>query len=380
MALQTTDQQQAPQPDDQDSVTVGRFDGLKNTVDREDLGPRDLALAVNVDLDDVGKAHRRRGRTLVASGNFHSLWPRSLGGAYGVKNAQLGIINPDYSFRGLGVVVGGDFDVGWTNVAYAQVKDQVYFSCPTASGIIDQSSNEQIGPWGPPQDFWLSPVLIPSPTLPQIAGRLLGAMPYATFLAYYNGRLYGATGNVVWYTDLYTYNLLDKTKNYYQFEGQVTMLGAVADGIYVGTDEGCYFLGGDLAPLKKVRVIDSPVIPGSMVLVPSELANPPQVGLDAVTPMQVSLAFMTTRGFCVAEDGGHAVNLTERNFFFPVSQRASAFFRRQDGMNHYIVCADSEGDPINGARFGEYVDAEIIRGKDHWITVDDKLATYDGAQ
>lgn len=379
MAVQTTDQQEAPQPDDGGSVTLGRFDGLKNTIAREDLNPRDLALAVNIDLDDVGKARRRRGRTQVASGNFHSLFPRSLGGAWGVKNDQLGVIRPDYSFTGLGVVVGGDYDVGWSGVAYTQVKDNVYFSCPTASGVIDQSTNA-VGPWGPPQDFWLSPVLISSPTLPQIAGRLLGAMPYATFLAYYNGRIYGATGNVVWFTNLYTYNLVDQTLNYYQFEGQVTMLGAVANGLYVGTDEGCYFLGGDAAPLKKVRVMDSPIIPGSMVSIPSELANPPQIGLDAVTPMEVSLAFMSTRGFCVGEDGGHCVNLTERNFFFPVSQRASAFFRRQDGVNQYVVMADSEGDPINGARFGDYVDGEIIRGKAHWVNVDDDIKINDGAQ
>lgn len=377
MALQTTSEAQQQDPDP--SVTIARFDGLKNTVDRERLGPRDLALAVNIDLDDDGQVHRRRGRTQVASGNFHSLWTGNDGTVYGVKNGQIGIIRPDYSFVSLGVSVGGDYTAGDTRVAFVQVGAEIYFSCSTCSGIIDQQT-KQISPWGPPQDFWLSPVVIASPTLPPIAGKLLGAIPYTQYLAYYQGRIYGLVGNMLWATEHFLYNLVDKTRTFIQFEGQGTMLGAVADGLYVGTDEGCYFLGGErFAELKKVRVMDSPVIPGSMVLIPAELANPPQVGTDAVTPMEVSVAFMTTRGFCVAEDGGHAVNLTEGKYFFPVAQRASAFFRRQDGMNQYIVCADSEGGPVNGARFGEYVDAEIIRGKAQWVTTDDDLRTNDEA-
>lgn len=373
---QTTEQPPSPQNDA--SVTASRFDGLKNTIEREDLGPRDLAQAVNVDIDDVGKLHRRRGRTKVASGDFHSLWNGTDGTVYGVKDGQLGTVNPDYSFTSLNVLVGGDYDKGSANVAFVQVGPTVYYSCSSGSGKINVSTKE-VSAWGPPQDFWLSPVVIPSPTLPQIAGRLMGAMPWCSYLAYYNGRIYGAQGRMVWCTDLYTYDLVDKTRGFVQFEGETTMLGAVADGLYVGTNEGCWFLGGgEFSALKRVRVMDSPVIPGSMVLIPSELANPPQVGTEAVTPMQVSLAFMTTRGFCVAEDGGHAINLTERNYFFPVAVRATAFFRRQDGMNQYIVCADSEGQPVNGARFGDYVDAEIVRGKASWIEVDDSIKTNDG--
>ena len=98
-----------------------------------------------------------------------------------------------------------------------------------------------------------------------------------------------------------------------------------------------------------------------MVVVQLELLGPPQVR-GAVTPMEVSIAFMTTRGFCVGEDSGKATNLTEATYFFPVADRATAFFRRQDGMNQYIVNADSGGEPVNGARIGDYIDTQIIRG------------------
>jgi hypothetical protein len=164
---------------------------------------------------------------------------------------------------------------------------------------------------------------------------------------------------------------VDKTRGFLQFEGDTTMLGEVADGLYVGTTEGVWFCEGPAFPLKRTRVMDSPVIPGSMVYVPGELANPPQVGVNADTEMLVSIMFQTTRGICVGLDGGKAYNLTESKFFFPQTKRSAALWRRQDGMTQYIGVNDSQGEPVNGARIGDYVDATIIRGNVSWMTMEE---------
>jgi hypothetical protein len=368
------DQQQPAAPDQPDTPTIfGKFDGLVNVLDRERLGSRDLIVAYDIDLDDDGQAHRRRGRTQVMTGNIHSLFNANDGTLYGVLNQQLGIINPNYTFVGLGAYVGGGYSDGLKNVAFLQIDKSIYFSNLTTNGIINHPART-VGPWGPAQPFWYSPVIAPTSTLPAVAGKWLNGPPKASILTYYNGRIYMAAGRVVWCTEHLLFNYVDLVKNYIQFEGEVTMLAAIADGLYVGTDEGTYFLGGArFEELKRMRVIDSGVIPGSAVIIPSELANPPQVGVGVDTPMEVSVAFMTTRGFCVGEDSGKATNLTESKMFFPVSQRSQAFWRRQDGMNTYVVCADSEGDPLNGARIGDFIDAEIVRGNVSWVD------TYDSA-
>lgn len=358
-----------------ESIVLDQFDGIKNTVDRERLGPRDLAGAVNVDLDDAGQPHRRRGRTQVATGNFHSLFETSGGVVYGVKDGDLGIINPDYSSVTLRAGVGGTAGEG--NIAYWELDGKVYFTASYCSGIIVQATGE-VNDWGPAQSFWYSPVVDPSPTLPAIAGKLYGRPPNASMLAYYNGRFYLAQGKMLWATALYLYTLVDKTRGFIQFEDEITMVAAVADGLYVGTTEGVWFLGGGgFERLRRVRVMDSPVIPGSFVYIPSELANPPHYGTGYVKPMEVSVAFMTPRGFCVGEDGGRCTNLTEAKMFFPNAVRASAFWRRQDGMNQYIVCLDSEGGPVNGARTGEYVDAEIVRGNAQWVDVTERVTVME---
>lgn len=369
-----------PQPDDQqqpESLKFEAFDGLTNTVDRERMKPRDLARALDIDLDDAGQPHRRRGRRLVDSAPYHSLWNANDGTIYGVRHGQLGIINPDYSFTSLNTTVGGAPISGPLGNPYCQVGSDIYFGSPSRSGVIRHKLGV-VDPWGQSQDIWYSPVVNPTATLPAIRGKLLGAPPVAQFIIVFNSRLYMATGNMLWATEQHLFNYVDKTKNFFQFEGVITMLGAVTDGIYVGTTEGLYFMGGTrLDDLKRIRVMDSGVIPGSAVVIPSELANPPQTGPGVDTPLEVSISFMTTRGFCVAEDSGKTTNLTEGKMFFPVAQRASAFFRRQDGMNHYIVVADSEGDPLNGARFGPYVDRAIKRGGTQWVDVRDTAKAGD---
>ena len=369
------DQNAAPQQGDP-SIKIGKFKGLKNTIDLEQMSPADLWRAVNVDIDDSGKIRRRRGYTQVTSSPTHSLFVGNDFTVYGVVNDVLSVINSDYSTEALLAGIGDQYWSGGLGLDYVQVDTNIYFSGTSVAGIVDTTTNT-VSPWGPANDFWLSPVVNPTATLPAIRGRLMGSPPRASYLTAYNGRIYAAEGKTLWATEYGLPNLVDKTRNFFQFEGTITLVGTVGDGVWVGTDEGLYFLAGPSFPLKRVRVMDSPVLPRSMVYVPSELANPPQVGTEADTPLEVSIMFQTSRGVCVAMDGGKALNLTEANFFFPQAQRSAAMFRRQDGMNHYVAVNDSGGTPVNGARFGDYVDGLIIRANAMWASITEGIVLRD---
>lgn len=362
-----------------DSVMLQKFSGLKNTVTRERLGRDELFRALNIDIDDVGQIHRRRGKTLVASGVYDAIWSSDEGNVYGVRNGVLGIINPNYSFVPLqsGVFQGP--------VAYVQVGNSVYFSDGVAkAGVIDQHG-KTVAPWGSTPDIFLSPVVNPQLTLPAIRGKLIGPPPLATQLTYFDGRIYLAQGSALWYTELYLYNFVDKTRNFLNFESPITMLGTVTDGIYVGTMESVYFLsratrveGHPAGALKRISVMDSPVIPGSMVYIPCELANPPQVGLDQDTKVGVSILFLTIAGYCGGMDSGVCYNYTEEKFIFPDATAAAALFRRQDGINQYLAVTNSGGTPASNTRIGDHLDATIRRGG-VWNTLADGAKVHDSA-
>lgn len=334
-----------------ESVMLGAFKGLRNTIGRERLGPDELETAVNVDIDDAKQLHRRRGYTQVGTGSYHSLYTSSFG-LFAVKDFMLGVVNPDYSFRTL-QFAGAD------PVAYVQVGDVVYFSSRAVSGKV--TSDFMVMPWGQVggDGTWLSPVISPEDGLAPVAGKLLRAPTLSTVLTYFNGRIYLAAGKTVWATELYNYDLVDATKNFLQFEDNVTVMGTVTDGIYVGTEQNVYFLSGPKFPLSRIAVMNYGAYFGSLQVVPAELFIPEQQRPAMISKNAVT--FMTKSGLVVGFDNGVLNNLTQSTVLFPDANTVSALFRRQDGVNQYIGVFDSAGTPTTNARIGDYVDAEIRR-------------------
>lgn len=331
------------------SLTLKKFAGLRNTVGQERLSPEELEAAVNVDIDDSGQLRRRRGTTKVADGDYHSLY-RAAQKTLVVKNGDLVQVFPDYSTKLLKTGLGSD------PVAYCEVGPVVYYSSRTHSGVIAEDGT--VGPWGTtgPEGRWLSPVIQPTDDLPAVRGKLLGDPPKATALAWYNGRIYLAADRTLWATELFMYDYVDKTKNYFYFESPITTIGSVTDGLYVGTDQGTFFLKGSLNQMNRTPLMPYGVMPGSMITVPAEL-------IKKDSPSKNAVLFLTESGLCAGFDGGECYNLTQTRVIFPESDRVAPLFRRQDGMNQYVGVSNTAGTPTSSARIGDYVDAEIRRFK-----------------
>jgi len=335
-----------------ETLSFSKFDGVKNTVGEERLGPADLVRAQNIDLDDVGQPRRRRGRTKVLDGDFHSACTIP-GGMYAVKDGVLGHVSTDYTFT---PIVSG---AGPKPIAYVTVGEQTYFSSEDINGIL---SGMSVSPWGAigPDGLWYSPVVSPTATLAPVKGKLLGDPPKATSLAYLNGRIWAASRRLVWATEPYLYGVVDRTKNFLQFEADNTFMAAVDDGIFIGTETAVYFLQAGQFPPKRMPILDVGAIAGSAVAVPGELIN---LGTPAgaVQEAKAAVMFMTEAGLCVGMNGGVCYNLTQTRVIFPDAVRAAAMFRRQDGVNQYVSVLDSGGSPVSNARIGDYLDAEIVR-------------------
>lgn len=336
-----------------DSVVLQKFAGLKNTVTEERLTPAQLAKAINIDIDDAGQIRRRRGATQVAEGNFHSVFSDE-DRVIGVRDGFLGIIYPDYSFKAI------KSNIGSAPICYVKVGDKIYFSSQLYSGVINE--DDTVSPWGQQssENMWLSPVVNPTSTYDEIRGKFIGAPPVATSLAYFNGRIYMANGSDVWATELYLYDYVDKTRNYLSFESEVTVIGAVTDGLYVGTKTAVWFMSGAFSQMQRILMMKSGALPGSLVSVPGELVNP-QIPIDQQAPSKTAVLFLSTVGLCAGLDNGVCYNLTQNEVLFPAADNVAAMFRRQDGINQYVGVADSAGSPASAARIGDYVDAEIRR-------------------
>ena len=120
------------------------FRGISNKVSPERLTPNrgvlPLASAKNVDIDDAMQIRRRRGRSVILSGKFHSLWG-SGDLHFVVRDGDLCRLTSDDQAV---VILPGVGDNPW---CYWQVEDKVYASNGSISVVLTADS---IRDWGVP--------------------------------------------------------------------------------------------------------------------------------------------------------------------------------------------------------------------------------------
>lgn len=340
-------------PDDlpPESIIVGQFTGMKNTVSRERLQVTELERAINVDIDDAGQIRRRRGYALKVAGVCHSLRD-IISKVLVVKAGVLGRLREDYTFTAITAV-------GAAPVAYTAVGEDVYFCNAAASGVI--AADDSLSAWGKTdgQGLWLSQVIDTTDTLGAVSGQLLGDPIRATCIEAYKGRIYLADGKTLWATELYQYHYTNRTRGFMQFEHEITLLMAVDNGLYVGTTGGLYFLQGVFGSFKLSHINEDAVIRGSGQMVPGELVHPQ--ARNQPMPAGAAAVFMTSGGIMAGFDNGTCFNLTSGTMVFPTGVSAASLFRQDQGANSYVAAVDSAGGPSANARIGDYVDAEIVR-------------------
>jgi hypothetical protein len=122
--------------------------------------------------------------------------------------------------------------------------------------------------------------------------------------------MYVAQGPVLFYSDPYSFNAFDLSRGFLPFEFNITMVHPVAGGIYVGTEGGVFWLGGqDPKRMSSERVSMSPAIRGTDA----------KVNLGEVSFMDhrrgmtgIGVIWMCKSGIFLGLPDGQTFNLTHR--------------------------------------------------------------------
>jgi len=265
-------------------------------------GAWDAAEAVNVVVDDSGAVGRREGYRLVLPGDWHSLWADGED-VLGVWGTALVRVRPDNAVEVLceGLTPGA-------RVAFCRVGAWVFWSNGHESGVIEDGGGN--GPWGgrawPYADD----------------GREMASPPAGTILEAAFGRIFVAQGRHVFFTEAGFYHFMDVSTGYLApFDGEVTMLRAVDDGLYVGTERRVWFLaGGDPGRMQYRASAASRAVPGTDVAV--DPATVPGIGRMALEARGV--LWTGREGVMFGGPGGQVSNLTKNRTPFPVGSRGAA--------------------------------------------------------
>jgi len=154
--------------------------------------------------------------------------------------------------------------------------------------------------------------------------------PAFTAIDHYKGRMLYAHQNVLFFSNPLDYETIDFVRGYVVLDSNVSAIGIVTDGIFIGTDKAVYFLeGGDLTEGRLRKAYPAGALLGGRTYVPGKVLGGGESEID--------IPVMTVKtGFVMCLPGGDVKNVTEPGVEFTAGYRATTAYRRHDGQNHLV--------------------------------------------
>lgn len=160
----------------------------------------------------------------------------------------------------------------------------------------------------------------------------LSPAPVGTLAAFWRGRVLVAQGSTLWATMPHAPHLLDMRRDFKQMGARITLIQPVDDGVYVGTDAGLSFLGGEQWDQLTYQATGlGAVVLGSGATVPGNRIKLGD-GVGSGTAMMCIAGGHIVAGF----NGGQAYAMTEGAYKTDVAEVA-ATFREVGDIPQYVA-------------------------------------------
>lgn len=189
------------------------------------------------------------------------------------------------------------------------------------------------------------------------AGRVLETQHLEPVIAgdivrYFNGRIYFAVDEAVFFTEALRYGLVRYSQALYMMPKPVTLLEPSEDGLYVGYGDTVVFLGGgNPYDVTNTRVNSRGAVLGTGTRVPGYFLD---------RELEHVPVWWTQRGGMVAGfPGGEAQQLTQDRLAVPSFGAGAILAREREGMRHLVSTLRQPGENSFGA--SDSVVAEIRR-------------------
>lgn len=275
------------------------------------LGPDTTTLttlveAENVDFDNNGETTQRLGREVAfaeAGSGIHSMWvhPRDNQIGYFIEDAVLWKLEVGYSNTMVTTLNSNNPAV------YECVNDEVVITNGTDIGWLN-------GPTFTP----FSPGLnnFETPTVP------------GQYLAFFRGVLYVASGSILYASKPYHVEVMDERYCQFPMNGHIRMLGAVEDGIWIGTEKTIGFMPGKGVDEFEFNHVSDNACPDGCFLVTTE---------ETDDGNQTYVTWVSKEGFCQGTDGGDYANLSGNDIALPEGTTGHLFRFFNDGIRQFIA-------------------------------------------
>jgi hypothetical protein len=179
-------------------------------------------------------------------------------------------------------------------------------------------------------------------TTREARNRFLTAPPAGKILTSRFGRMYIASGNVVYWTEPFAYSLFDPMRNYAVFDSEVKVMRAVSNGLWIVTAYGTFWMPGDNPNQAHLQQ-------------QAEYSAPLQTAIDI--PDTNSVAWLSYRGWVIGTQDGQLQNLSDQRVGVNQSgQRVITLYREKNGIRQFVGLVSGSLEPSVNSE--DYLDAE----------------------
>lgn len=168
--------------------------------------------------------------------------------------------------------------------------------------------------------------------------------PYpASRLVTYKGRLWGASGSVLWHTSELSPHWLFPATGFLAFESSIRMLGAAEDGIYVGLADRTYYLQGAQPGDMTQRLVSTlGATAGGGEPLPADV-----FAAQGAFPSRQCAWWDVEGVLCVGKPGGVIVRPNGERYSAGSVTRAASGYRARHGLRQWLSVLRAD-DPITG--------------------------------
>lgn len=191
--------------------------------------------------------------------------------------------------------------------------------------------------------------------------QFLSQMPACSIVRAYGGRLYGAVGRVLVWSESLMYGMYRQSENWRAFESDITMIEpageAEGSGLFVATADRTYFVASpSVSTAQRTLAATTGVVPNSSLQVETESFA--LRGVAGVRPIWLDADGVLTLGL----DGGQVLRLHDKWYGGPAdAEHATLAFRNYRGASH-IVAALRGGNAATGMRASDTAEVEVWKG------------------
>lgn len=289
---------------------IGRWTvGVNNVEDAQNLTDREAVKLENVDLDDMGKATLRKGKTLLLSGAYKWLSNVDPDVCLALYGDSLVSLLPDFS--GHMVLKTGLLA---NRIVYAKVLDRIYWTNGQYFEYVQNSASHAL----------------PTPT-----EEFKEVLPPGEFLEYHAGRLWvGRAGNL-WFSDALVIGQKDSRMAPKAFEGNLTLVKSVKNGMFIADTKKTYFMAikdpTELVPDALKPVAFYGAIPHAVAQVDGALVA------SGKTENGKMLFWASEKGICLGNDDGEFANVTMQRYEMNEGYTGSALARKNHRGTSQVI-------------------------------------------